>query len=738
MAKLASFNKLKGHRILVFSLAILIISLVIGSYLRLYPVFNASRMGYGPILFEMDPYSEYWIASKLYSNGLSYFNYLRPFNWETRIFWYPWGRDFVKTELPMLTFFSVLTYDVAKIFNPELSLYDWMVYLPIIFFIMAAIGIYLTCRELWGDIPAAVAVLTASLMFTDRHVAGFTVKYSVGIAFLFLAVYFHVAAWKRKSLIYAVLAGTFLGGAAFGWAGFNLAIAAIFIQLIALPILKRVESEDILLWLFEALPLVAIITSIPTYHSYMYFIKSAGIIIPAATILLFIGYLLSRLSKMRNITLSFPLFKKPKMLYSLVLILTALGGVYGLISGIIVIRGKGLAAMGLGGLTHVLVGTVQEYRSALPQDFITWGGAAVIVAVVGLIYYLYKGLMKKEHLYVFMGALLLIALYATSNIAYFMTYSNYVVALTASGIIYLLVREIFPKTKGTGWFLRVIAAVILVIYLSAIIGQGVTIWTRTYRSITPTILDSGTGLGADAPAWLDALNWLKNNTPENAVAVSWWDYGYWISVVGERASVADGATINVTQIELLAKALTSDEESAMKILTEKLKINPENLYVIAYELYYIDDYNKRVFIGPLIFGTNFLGADAAKGISAIYRIAGVDIDSEIASGGGPHVMVYSPGTYSQQAPTYSFVLPNWTSSELQNALLYKILLDAAYQVWGLGGYTVHHLYANVYSPPQLPPPEMKLFKPAYIAVSRALSYPDVYVVVAVYKLQVDP
>ena len=39
------------------------------------------------------------------------------------------------------------------------------------------------------------------------------------------------------------------------------------------------------------------------------------------------------------------------------------------------------------------------------------------------------------------------------------------------------------------------------------------------------------------------MQWLRENTPKDAVIASWWDYGYWISTLGERKTLADNATL---------------------------------------------------------------------------------------------------------------------------------------------------------------------------------------------------
>ena len=37
--------------------------------------------------------------------------------------------------------------------------------------------------------------------------------------------------------------------------------------------------------------------------------------------------------------------------------------------------------------------------------------------------------------------------------------------------------------------------------------------------------------------WIDSMEWVRKNTPENAYVISWWDYGHWINYFGQRNSV---------------------------------------------------------------------------------------------------------------------------------------------------------------------------------------------------------
>ena len=66
----------------------------------------------------------------------------------------------------------------------------------------------------------------------------------------------------------------------------------------------------------------------------------------------------------------------------------------------------------------------------------------------------------------------------------------------------------------------------------------------TISDLPPTILNGGTGFTIATNDWLDALDWIKNNTPKDAVIASWWDYCYLITTMGERTTLVDNATLN--------------------------------------------------------------------------------------------------------------------------------------------------------------------------------------------------
>jgi len=50
----------------------------------------------------------------------------------------------------------------------------------------------------------------------------------------------------------------------------------------------------------------------------------------------------------------------------------------------------------------------------------------------------------------------------------------------------------------------------------------------------------------------EAYYWLRQNTPEDSVVMSWWDYGYQIAGMADRATLVDNNTWNNSQLTLVS------------------------------------------------------------------------------------------------------------------------------------------------------------------------------------------
>jgi hypothetical protein len=102
----------------------------------------------------------------------------------------------------------------------------------------------------------------------------------------------------------------------------------------------------------------------------------------------------------------------------------------------------------------------------------------------------------------------------------------------AVGFLVCKIPRDYLKTKGDvkKFFIGLMA---LIIILAAVF----TLWTYYQQ-------DKGSAMsmapGAYQWQWQKAMEWVRDNTALDAVFAHWWDYGYWLQSIGERATVLDG------------------------------------------------------------------------------------------------------------------------------------------------------------------------------------------------------
>ena len=77
----------------------------------------------------------------------------------------------------------------------------------------------------------------------------------------------------------------------------------------------------------------------------------------------------------------------------------------------------------------------------------------------------------------------------------------------------------------------------------------------------------GAGLSQPVGTWLDALDHLKNNVPSDNVVVSWWDYGFWLTYLGNVTTLNDNTTENTTQIENVGFIFMGNENQSLQMLS---------------------------------------------------------------------------------------------------------------------------------------------------------------------------
>ena len=149
-----------------------------------------------------------------------------------------------------------------------------------------------------------------------------------------------------------------------------------------------------------------------------------------------------------------------------------------------------------------------------------------------------------------------------------------------------IVREavIYPKHK-TRVISRIGREFGVAIFLILLIIIIPTFWTAVRGSYQPaTIVTSSiptaptTGQELKYADWLEALSWMRQNTPTGSVVFTWWDYGYWITALGDRRTLADNGTQNSTQIGVIAQTFLDNITMAIPNL-EKYNVSYVAIFI---------------------------------------------------------------------------------------------------------------------------------------------------------------
>jgi len=93
-------------------------------------------------------------------------------------------------------------------------------------------------------------------------------------------------------------------------------------------------------------------------------------------------------------------------------------------------------------------------------------------------------------------------------------------------------------------------------------------WKMAQAISNPSIIIVGQlrdGSVVKVDDYREAYWWIRDNTPEDARILSWWDYGYQITAIANRTTIADGNTWNHEHIALLGKILTTNVDEGYSI-----------------------------------------------------------------------------------------------------------------------------------------------------------------------------
>jgi asparagine N-glycosylation enzyme membrane subunit Stt3 len=122
------------------------------------------------------------------------------------------------------------------------------------------------------------------------------------------------------------------------------------------------------------------------------------------------------------------------------------------------------------------------------------------------------------------------------------------------GIIYQYLERWLSKTLEIS---KIITRTILIALFLLILLQPMKMAESSAINEVPIMND----------AWYNSLNLIKQNSTQEAIINSWWDFGHHFKYVADRRVTADGASQNRPQAHWIGKVLlTSNEKEAIGIL----------------------------------------------------------------------------------------------------------------------------------------------------------------------------
>ena len=509
---------------------------------------------YGLELFEFDPFFNFRATEYILENG-----YDAYFQWIDEKSWHPFGRNVSENSQVALHISASIFY---QLFGSNSSLYDFVIIFPLVIGSLTAISVFAFVRVLGGTTAGLLAALMFSIsapIFT-RGLIGWFKSEPLGLFFAFLAMYLFVSGIMfnkgKFSFIKLVFAGIFLALGLSSWGGILFFLIPIVLFYLILPFLKR--EKNFTIWAAPVFSVSLILSLLLFERTSTFTIGYAGLLVGLSTVFLVVCELIKKFSNESKHIRNCSIF--------LTSIIIAMIGVFA--SGIVGLPGfRYLNAMNpfLTSLDPLTDSVSEHMTTSLSTSYI-FVSVFIIFGIIG-IWFLFsrKTIDLKIDKRIFALIIGITAIYISSSFVRLEIFASVgLIILGSIGLAILfkkiLESNIFSPTK------ILFCGVILGLFLTPVILPEDLSWS-SWAEFPPTILNGGSFFQMATNDWPDAMNWLKNNTSEDAIIASWWDYGYWITTLSDRTTIVDNATLSDFQIKKIAYSLITNPNNSWHILS---------------------------------------------------------------------------------------------------------------------------------------------------------------------------
>ena len=555
------------HRRYLLIIGILVLTFSLSFTMRMVP------LEYGFELMEFDPYFNYRATGFIVENGLPAY-----LEWNDDLSWHPHGRDVSKTSQVMLHTSTAMLYQT---FGMGSSLYDFTIIFPIVVGSLTTIVIFALVRTIGGTTAGLLASLffAVSPIIIMRGMLGWFKSEPLGLFYGLLAVYLLLSAIKsdkgKVSAAKIVGAGILLAFGLASWGGVQFFILPIGLFFVALPFLKK--DNKFIVWTSILFISAFFLVTISFERTGIAFISSLnGLFLIGCTVFLVASVMIKKINDKAQLRNIFAL----------------LGGA--IIAGIAILSSGMInlpafrylnAANPFLFTSDMLTDSVSEHATTTTDISFFFLSVFMIFAGVGAWLLFQKKVNNSLNIKGEMAAFALIigflGIYFSSAFVRLEVFGSIsVIILSSIGISILITKILKIERKSKSAVTKIsFLAIILVLLMVPMVYPEKINWSNNNQGIPITILNSGSHWNVSTNDWPHAMQWVKENTPEDAVIASWWDYGYWISTLSERKSLADNSTLLDWQIRKIGATYMSTPENAWRILTADAETDASSYYV---------------------------------------------------------------------------------------------------------------------------------------------------------------
>lgn len=584
---LTNFKKIGKLRIQtshtsIITFSALILILFLAFMIRIFPLRWEIETG-SLHLSEFDPYHQYRFTEFILKNGFDFWNWQYK-NWVDYRSWYPQGVDVLKKSYVGLPLTAATLYKIISWLGVPISLMNFCALFPAIMGAFACLAIFFLGKDIGGTSIGLLSALflAFSPSYIQRTSVGFFDDETIGIvALLFFAVLFlrsieedRVVTSKIK---YALAAGVTLGYFCIGWGAAFYPIGITVLFIFSLIILNR-YTKHILVSFSLTFGLGLFIAISDPRNSLGYLMTVAVIPVAGMFILLCFKEIFSNLESAKWKLVSFII------LLGFFICGLALLWQFGYMRGI---AGKFISVINpFAREASPLIESVAEHRISSWSSIYFDLGIGIIFFVSGF-FFILRNLNNKNLFLLLFGVTSLY--FACSMVRLLVLLAPAFSLLASMGLMGILrpfvtllkeppkisakkkygLEYIGKEFSGTAIFLIFIVLMTNFV-ISPQSGGMPRVYSQAYSPVTITAASLPTVPREPVREWLDMLDYLKSNLGfmpiSEKVVCSWWDYGYWLTMLGNVTSLADNGTMNRTQIENIGFIFMANETLSIEML----------------------------------------------------------------------------------------------------------------------------------------------------------------------------